>query len=153
MRTIRNNGSTGIFLDLPNLTQDQADPEIGLNSNARDQAVSGRFWLETILEAIDAFARELSQSPVAVRWAANYPPNSLAVAVCLDKQYQIAQVPRQMHEKDLWDTVLQHRIRETREQYPTINHYVIVTGDKDFLSVVDDLLTNSKYVHLIEAWS
>jgi len=41
------------------------------------------------------------------------------------------------------------KIADTESQYPNVNHFVIVTGDKDYSPFVNGLLLKGKYVHII----
>lgn len=143
-------GSVAIFVDVPNLTQGHPEAVLtGLNTRSSDCGIPGRFNLDSILEHIERYASELSPVPVALRWAANYPPNSPALYVCHNKGYNLAKVPEDFHRKGNDDEVLKERIRQVEEQYPSVSHFVVVTGDKDFRVILDSRLVNGKHVHVI----
>jgi NYN domain len=73
---------------------------------------------------------------------------------CNQRDYRIQNIPEQLWSKARYskgadDTVLQETISEVERQYPTVKHFVIVTGDKDYRVKVSKLLESGKHVHVV----
>lgn len=143
------NGSVALFVDVANLTSGTGGAVLSDLDTSVGEGIAGRFALKTVLNIIDNFSASLSPAPIAVRWAVNYPKGSPAVIECSNNGYYIENIPDELFAKGTDDHVLVDKISDVERGYPTVNHYVLVTGDKDYRIKVQNLLKNGKYVHVI----
>jgi hypothetical protein len=143
-------GSVAVFVDVPNVTGGSAEPVVtDLATRWSDSGLPGRFKLETVLDVIERYASNLSSAPIDVRWAANYPPHSPALSICHDKEYLLAKVPENFHRKGNDDIVLIEKMMSVEHDRPYVNHFVVVTGDKDYRIRIESLLAVGKSVHVV----
>jgi hypothetical protein len=147
----RANGAVAIFIDVANLTHGKGRAVLqGLRTSA-GEGIPGQFGLASVLDRIERFAGDCSPAPVAARWVVNYPPKSPAVAECNAKGYYVENIPPDLFKKGDGqdDVLLREKIWEVERQYPTVNHFVLVLGDKDYRITVEKLLHNGKLVHVV----
>jgi len=121
----------------------------GLETVKGEEGQRGKFRLETVIDCVESYAHSISPAPISARWVVNYPLRSPAVTACSSKDYLVVNVPQDLFEKGADDTALIEKISDVERLYATVNHFVIVTGDKDYRLKIDHLLKNGKYVHLI----
>jgi hypothetical protein len=150
MITDRMNGSVAIFVDVANLTAGTGASVVSeLQTSSGDDGIAGRFRLATILDRIEAYAKTVSAAPRGPRWAVNFPKASPAVTECNAKDYSIENVPKDLWEKGDDDRILIEKITDIERGYPTVNHFVMVLGDKGYRIKAESLLRNGKSVHII----
>lgn len=145
----RANGAVAIFIDVANLTSGKGRAVLTGMDTMAGEGLPGQFSLATVLDRIEHFAHDCSPAPVAARWVVNYPIKSPAVVECNAKDYQVENIPPDLFEKGSDDVVLREKIWEVERQYPTVNHFVLVLGDKDYRITVEKLLQNGKLVHVV----
>lgn len=144
------NGSVAIFIDVANLTGGTGVTTLSdLETAEGEGGIPGRFRLATVIDKIEAFSRSLSPAPIAARWVVNYPLRSPAVVECNAKGYQVENIPPDLFRKGSDDIVLIEKVSDVEQGYPTVNHFVLVLGDKDYRLTADRLLKNGKFVHII----
>jgi hypothetical protein len=143
-------GSIAIFIDVANLTSGTGAAVLSdLDTAIGEAGIPGKFTLTTVIDQIEKYACSLSPAPVAARWVVNYPKRSPAVVECNAKGYQVENIPQELFEKGSDDIVLREKLQDVERGYPTVNHFVLVTGDKDYRLSVDRLLANGKFVHVV----
>ncbi len=143
-------GASAIFVDIANLTAGKGEAVLkNLHIDAGDEGIRGQVRLETVLDRIDRYARSLGSGTIALRWAVNYPPNTPALEVCRRKEYSLLSIQDELAQKGSDDRLLANQIYIVREKWPTVTHFVLVLGDKDYLPVVEHLLTEGKHVRVI----
>ena len=145
----RSNGTVAIFIDVANLTAGTGRAVLSELDTSAGEGLPGQFRLATVLDRIESFGRELSPVPVTAHWAINYPKKSAAVAECNAKGYWIENIPPDLFEKGSDDTTLQDKVWEVERLYPSVKHFVLVLGDRDYRIIVDSLLKSGKQVHII----
>ncbi|MGH8544642.1 MAG: NYN domain-containing protein [Gammaproteobacteria bacterium] len=148
------NGSVAVFIDVANLTAGTGNAVlIGLETKA-GEGVPGRFTLTTVIKRLETYARSLTPAPIAARWVVNYPRKSPAVVECNAEGYQVENIPEELFEKGRRepgadDVVLIEKISDVERGYSTVNHFVLVAGDKGYFLTVERLLKNGKFVHVV----
>jgi len=147
-------GSPAIFVDVANLTGGRGSATLTDLDTAAGDGVAGRFGLGTAFDKIEKYVYELTKVPIATKWAVNYPPRCPAVMECVSKDYKIVHVPEDLFrkaqiQKGSDDTILQEQINEVEAQYPNVQHFFIITGDKDYRIKVSKLLERGKHVHVV----
>jgi hypothetical protein len=149
------NGSVAIFVDVANLTGGSGRSYISnLSTRSGEDGIPGSFRLDTVIDRIEIFSQKLSPAPIADKWIVNYPLKSAAVLECSAKNYRVENIPEDLWEKGQRergadDVVLIEKVTDVERHYPTVNHFVLVTGDKGYRFKVDKLLREGKYVSLI----
>ena len=143
------NGNAAIFIDVANLTEGKGTSYVANLETVAGEGQPGRFSLATVLDRIEDYVRELTPAPVAARWASNYPRRCQAIMVCDNRDYHNVNVPEDMHRKGSDDIVLMLKVEEVAKSYRRLNHFVLVTGDKDFRELCMKLLTDGHFVHII----
>jgi hypothetical protein len=150
MITDRMNGSVAIFVDVANLTAGTGASVVSeLKTLSGDDGIPGRFRLATILDRLEAYAKTVSAAPRGPRWAVNFPKASPAVTECNAKDYSIENIPKDLWEKGDDDRILIEKITDIERGYPTVNHFVLVLGDKGYRIKAESLLRNGKSVHIV----
>jgi hypothetical protein len=86
---------------------------------------------------------------VAARWASNYPRGCPAILVCDSKDYFNVNVPEDMHRKGSDDITLMLKVKEVQQHYRRVNHFILVTGDKDYRELIRELLQNGHFAHVV----
>jgi hypothetical protein len=148
MITDRVNGSIAIFIDVANLTKGTGESEVDIA--AGEGGSSRKFKLATVIDRIENYARSLSAAPIAARWVVNYPRKSPAVIECNAKGYYVENIPEELfNKKGSDDVVLIEKMRDVEQQYPLVNCFILVTGDKDYSIAVKGLLERGKFVHIV----
>jgi len=143
------NGSAAIFIDVANVTGGKGDVVLSDLETSAGEGRPGRFSLGTILDRIEGYVKQLTPAPVAARWASNYPRGCPAILVCNSKDYYNVNVPEDLHQKGSDDITLMLKVKEVEQQYRQVNHFVLVTGDKDYRELIRELLQNGHFAHVI----
>lgn len=143
-------GASAIFVDIANLTAGTGDAMLRhLGNTTGDEGIAGQFRLETVLDRIDRHAQQRGTGTVALRWAVNYPPGTPAVELCRRRLYSLLSIQDELAQKGADDRLLANQIYTVKEKWPTISHFILVLGDKDYLPVVEYLLAEGKHVSVI----
>jgi hypothetical protein len=142
-------GNAAVFIDVANLTVGTGSNVLTDLATSSGEGLPGRFLLSTVLDRIEKYASGLSPAPITVRWASNYPAGSPAVVECNRKDYFNVNVPPELMRKGSDDVVLVRKIGEVEQQSRSVNHFVLVLGDKDYRETAEGLLKNGKFVHIV----
>ena len=148
-KPIEDRGCVAIFVDVANLTRGTGSNVIGDFATAEGEGKPGRFSLATIIDCIHAYAGEVNPEPIAARCAVNYPERSPAIYECNAKGYYVENIPDDLIQKGSDDTTLIGMIWEVWRAYPTVSHFLLVSGDKDYRPTINKLLANHKTVHML----
>jgi hypothetical protein len=137
-------------VDVANLTGGTGAAVLSGLETKQGEGLPGRFSLENVLDRIEAYAAQQSPAPIATRWVVNYPHNAPAVVICSSKNYYVEPIPEGEWIKGSDDVILMNKINEVHQQYPTVSHFVLVLGDKDYKhGVIDPLLKAGKVVRVV----
>jgi hypothetical protein len=145
-------GSIAIFIDVANLTSGTGAAWLSdLDTAMGEDGIPGRFRLATVIDHIEKYSSSFSPAPIASRWVVNYPLTSPAVSECSAKRYYVEHIPPELFKKGQGqdDVTLREKMLEVEQWFPAVNHFVLVTGDKDYELSVNRLLSNGKFVHVI----
>jgi hypothetical protein len=147
-------GSPALFVDVANLTAGTGAATLTDLDTLAGDGIPGRFSLANVLDKIEKHVYRLTKLPIAAKWTVNYPARCPAVMECGSKGYQIDHIPDYLYEKarshpGADDTVLMERIGSVEQQFPNVQHFFIVTGDKDYRIKVERLLERGKHVHFV----
>lgn len=142
-------GAPAIFIDIANLTEGKGTAYVENLNTGRGEGFAGRFTLRTILDRIETYVKSLTPAMVSTRWAVNYPPGSAAVSEVSRADYLIKNIPDDMRLKGSDDILLIQKIADVEQNYPTVTHFVLVLGDKDYRLDLERLVRAGKCVHII----
>jgi hypothetical protein len=143
------NGNAAIFIDVANLTKGKGESTLTDLDTSIGEGLPGRFSLSTVIDHIEDYVRQLTPAPVAARWASNYPRGCPAILVCDNKDFYNVNVPEDLWTKGSDDTILMLKVRDVQQQYRRLNHFILVTGDKDYRVLIHELLQNGHFAHVI----
>ena len=139
-----------VFVDMANLTKGTGDDSLVLPGMTFGDVTPGYFRLETVLDAIDRYAGELTPSMFADKWATNFPPGKPATLVANRKNYHTLNIDEATFQKGADDFELLRKVQQVLTDRPSITHIVLVTGDKDLRAGgVEAPLKEGKTVHVI----
>jgi len=77
------------------------------------------------------------------------PRGCPAILVCDSKEYFNVNVPDDLHRKGSDDITLMLKVKEVQHLYRWVNHFILVTGDKDYRELIRELLQNGHFAHVI----
>ena len=147
-------GSPAVFVDVANLTSGKGSATLTDLDTLAGDGVPGRFSLKTVLQKIEKHVIQKIRIPIAGKYTVNYPAKCAAVMECAGEGYYVDSIPEYLFEKakthpGVDDAVLIERISTTEQQFPNVQHFFIITGDKDYRIKIEKLLTRGKHVHII----
>lgn len=137
-----------VFIDIANLTRGNGAAVLTDMDTNKGDPTRGSWRLTTVLRKIEDYVKKIAPDEIVEKASVNYPRNSPAITELRNMRYQPLEVMKTWKATD--DNVLIQRINNVLRDFPTrIQHFFIVTSDKDYVPVVEALLEAGRSVHII----